>query len=280
MANRRARKWNFKFFRKPGRFLMKLGFRAIPLGLMAAALCFIFFGVRQMLHADPYFRIERITVFPSGLLNSSEYRFLEDETRGRSLFEIDLRKMSKNLEKNPKIKRAEVVRILPSQLNVFLTTRLPFIQVQLEPEGPYYSVADDQLILSRVEAPHPNLMVLEDFNVQKKSYSMGTFYQNKYFQELFRIFESLKSDPLLNQETVSKLGMDHLGNLTLILKDGIELRIGKELTLSEGARLVLASVLRSKERSQILYVDLRYRDMIVKKKSSTLDNPDFTRNTR
>ncbi|MBI4000118.1 MAG: FtsQ-type POTRA domain-containing protein, partial [Candidatus Omnitrophica bacterium] len=223
MVRRRARKWNFKSFRRLGNLFVKSGLRAVPLGLMVVAVCFIFFGVRQMVHADPYFQVERITVFPSGLLNSLEYQFLDNETRNKSLFEVDLKKISKNLEKNPKIKRAEAVRVLPNQLNIFLATRLPLLQVQLQPQGSYYSVAGDQLILSSRTVPRPDLMVLEDFSAQKKSYSIGTLYQNKYFQELFHLLELLKADPLLKVETISKLGMDHLGNVTLVLKDGIEL---------------------------------------------------------
>jgi cell division septal protein FtsQ len=69
------------------------------------------------------------------------------------------------------------------------------------------------------------------------------------------------------QQNVSKLSMDQLGNVTLVLQDGIELRAGRVLDLSENARAVLSSLLNSETRNQILYVDLRYRDMIVKKRT-------------
>lgn len=264
---RRNQRWNVKFLRKAGRALTRLSIRFIPLGIVIAVLSFVFFGVRQMVEADPYFHVERVSVFPSGLLNSSEYRFLGDETRARSLLEIDLKKISRNLEKNPKIKQANVVRSLPDRINIFLKARLPFVQVQLKPDGPYYSVAEDQLILSKQKSRQPDLMVLEDFSAQKKVYSAGLLYQNIHFHELSPLFESLKHDAILSTETVSRVKMDQLGNLSLILNDGIELKIGQGLALSEGARLVLGSVLRSNERNQILYVDLRYRDMIVKKKT-------------
>ena len=264
---RHTQKWNFKALRKLTRLLLGIALKAFPLGLVLGVACFIFFGVRQMLHADPYFQVERITVFPSGLLSNSEYQFLERQARGRSLLELNLKQISRSLERNPKIRRAEVIRILPNQLNVFLATRSPFIQVQLRANGPYYLVADDQLVVSIQQTPEPELMMVEDFNSEKRAYSVRTLYQNKYFRSLFSIFESVKADPILRSETVSKLTVDQLGNVTLVLSDGIELKTNGQWALSASARTALSSLLKSGERAQILYIDVRYRDLIVKKKS-------------
>lgn len=220
-----------------------------------------------MLHADPYFQIEVIKVFPSGILTESEHQFLESEARGRSLLDINLKEISERLERNPKVKRAEVVRSLPKQLSVFIATRSPFIQVKFKEGGSYYLVASDQLVLSAQNSPRPDLAVLEDFGASKKSYSVGSLYQNKDFHLLFELLETLKTDSFLAKQNVSKLSMDQLGNITLVLQDGIELRAGRVLDLSENVRAVLNSLLNSETRNQILYVDLRYRDMIVKKKT-------------
>ncbi len=267
MVGRRSQKWNFKLVRKTFLAFFGMMLKTIPFGIAFGIVCLIFFGVRQMLHADPYFQVERITVFPSGLLTSSEYQFLDNQTRGRSLLEINLKDISRSLERNPKIKRAEVVRILPNQLNVFLATRLPFVQVRLREGGPYYSVASDQLIVSIQELPKPDLVILEDFNSEKRNYSVGALYPNKHFRSLFGIFEATKRDLALNSETISKLAIDQLGNVTLVLNDGIELKTNGEIVLLQNTREVLRSLLKSEERNQILYIDLRYRDLIVKKKS-------------
>ena len=267
MVRRRAQKWKFKLFRKIVYSIFKNMLKSIPFGITFGVVCFIFFGVRQMLHADPYFQVERITVFPSGLLASSEYQFLDSQVRGRSLFEVNLKDISRSLERNPKIKRAEIVRILPNQLNVFLATRSPFVQVQLREGGSYYLVASDQLIVSTQDSPKPDLVILEDFNSEKRNYSVGAFYPNKHFRSLFGIFEAMKKDPVLNLETISKLTMDQLGDITLVLNDGVELKTNGEIVLTQKMREVLHSLLKSENRNQILYVDLRYRDLIVKRKS-------------
>lgn len=241
--------------------------RALPSVLFVGSISFIGFGVRQMLHADPYFRVERVGVFPQGVLTPSEYQFLERQAAGHNLIEIDLKQVSEHLERNPKVKRAQVTREFPGALHVFLSVRLAFIQVQLKERGPYYLVADDQLILSAQETPRPDLVILQDVTSEKKTYAPGTLYQNQYLHRLSHILESLKADPVLSQENISQLSMDQLGHVTLILNDGIELKVGSEVSLSEGSQVVLGSLLKSEERNDILYLDLRYRDIIVKRKT-------------
>ena len=269
MPRQRLPKWNLKWFRKSGAHFFKLSFKILPLIVIAGSVSFVSFGVKQMLQADPYFQVERVTVFPSGILTQSEYQFLEHETRSRSLVEVDLGKISKNLERNPKIKRAEVVRTLPNQLNVLLTMRLPFIQIQFKPNGSFYTVSSDQLVLSNSGSPKPDLVVLQDFGAEKKIYSVGTLYQNKYFYRLPSVLDFIRTNSILSSETISQMSMDQLGNITLFLKDGLELRFSNEIGLSDAKRAVLSSLLKSNERNQILYIDLRYQDIIVKKRSQS-----------
>ena len=267
MSRRRARSPSSKWWRKSRSHLFRWLLKSLPLAFVFGIGGFIFFGVRQMLYADPNFRVERITVFPSGILSDSEYEFLESKASGRSLLEIDLNEISRSLERNPKVKRAEAVRQLPRQLNVFLTGRVAAIQVALKPGGPYYLVAEDQMVLSKQREPQPELMTLEHFESRLKTYAVGSLYQNEHFHLFRPLLEAVRQEPALQAETISKLIMDRLGNVALVLKDGIELRLGQELKLTEGARMVLGSILKPEERTQILYVDLRYRDVVVKKKT-------------
>ncbi|MBI4358681.1 MAG: FtsQ-type POTRA domain-containing protein [Candidatus Omnitrophica bacterium] len=267
MAKHRPRSWHGKLFRRWKGGLLRLITQSLPFTMSLGVLCLIFFSVRQMVHADPYFQIVQITVFPSGILNLSEYEFLQNETRGKNVAEIDLKQISRSLERNPKVKRAEVMRNIPRELNIFLTPRLPFVQVQVHEGGLYYLVSDDQLVLSSEALPRPELLVLEDFSSKRKDYSAGTLYQNEHFYGVSKLLAVLKVDPLFKGEAISKLALDQLGNISLILRDGLELKMGREFSVSDGTRLVLRSLLASKERSHMTYIDLRYQNLIIKRKS-------------
>lgn len=265
MARRRNR-FNLKFLRKFFFRSTSIFLKGFPFGVASFLFLFLFFGIRQMLHADPYFQIERITVFPAGLLNSSELRFLEDKAKGKSSLEINLKELSQTLERNPKIERAEVVRILPKQLNVYLIKRMPMLQVQFNPNRPFYLISSDQIITAIIYQSRPDLLILEDYQAGKKNYSVGMLYRNANFDSLRRIFLSIQNEPSLRSENLIKMTTDGMGNISLFLKDGLELKMGKQLNLSPASQMVLESLLKSKDRGEYLYLDLRYRDIILKKK--------------
>ena len=268
MVKRRSQKLNLRKLRKSVQTFPRFALRGLPFGIVFGLAYFIFLNARNMVHADPYFQVEKVTVFPSGVLTNLELKFLEEEARGKSLLDIDLKKISRNLERNPRIRRAEVNRNLPHEVNVLLQTRAPLLEIQSQPGGKFYVIADDQIILAHLDSPKPNMMVLEDFTSKQKSFSIGTLYPNGHFRSIISFLDALKSDPIFNRETVSKMSIDQIGNINLLLSDGIELKMGKEVPTSEGVRAVLSSLLRSvRERSQILYLDLRYRDIIVKRKT-------------
>ncbi len=267
MKKRRAPKLNFKSIKKIGIPVFRAILKCLPLAILTFSVFFVFVGVRQMLHADPYFQVEKITVIPGGILTRSELQFLESKSRGMSLMDINLRDVSTTLEKNPKVLRAEVVRVLPKQLSIYLTPRLPYIQIQTVPSGPCYLVSRDQLILEKMKSATPHVLLVEDFNSVKKNYSVGTFYQNNNYNFLLDLVETLRNTSPFKQETISKIVIDQIGNCSVLLKDGLELKVGKKFKLTDGAQLVLSSLLKSKDRKDILYLDLRYRDIIVKKKS-------------
>lgn len=264
---RRRNRFNLKFLRKFIHRFSSVFFKGLPLGIASFLILFLFFGVRQMLHADPYFQIERITVFPSGILNQAELRFLEAKAKGKSLLGINLKELSHSLERNSKIERAEVVRVLPKQLNVYLIKRMPMLQVQFKRNGSFFLISSDQVVTAINNQSRPDLLILEDYQSSKKTYSVGMLYQNSNFELLRNIFMSIQNVPCLRNENLIKMTTNSTGNISLFLKDGLELKMGKELNLSEASQMVLGSLLKSRDRSEYLYLDLRYRDIILKKKT-------------
>lgn len=268
MARKRSVKSIFKFSRRRFRSIFRVVFKLVPLGFAASLILFLSIGVRQMLHADPYFQVEKITVFPAGILTSAEIQYLESKTKGQSLLEINLHELSQSLERNPKIQRAEVVRVLPQQLNIFLTRRLPVFQVQTRADGPFFLISSDQLILAVLKQPRPDFVVVEDYTSSKKDYSVGMLYQNRFIRSAVEIHNQIQTDLVFDSEIVTKLTVDQIGSVSIFLKDGLELKAGKRIQISNSARLALGSLLKSSDRSELMYLDLRYRDIIIRKKST------------
>lgn len=266
MVKRHTRKRQWKYFGPWRKTFFKWFFRILmPVGLLGLGTA-VFLGVRGRLYADPYFQIERISVYPPHLLSEADERFLTSELSRKNLLRVNLRAISRALEKNPGIQRAEAVRSFPDQLKVFLTPRTPFVQVQNTARGPYYFVSEDRIIVSVSKTPGRGFRTVEDFWMGKKSYAPGMVYPNPYFAEWKRFFDWFDRDPILKSEAPSRFSVDHLGNMTAVLKDGIELRFGRFPGFQGDAAAILRPLLRSEERKKILYFDFRYQDVIVKKK--------------
>lgn len=266
MVRRRSKRDALRRFLMWGGKGFKLMLKAIPAFVLIAMIGVLVSGIHKMLHADPYFQISRVTVFPTGVLTNAEYRFLEETTRGRSLLDVDLPKVSEILERNPRVKRAEVKRVFPQELSVVITPRLPLVQVQFGGKGEYFQIARDQVLVAKQMSPDPELIILEDYSNEKKSPLVGRIYQNKHFFNLTEVLNFIANDPLFQGERVTRLAIDQLGNWSIILSDGVEIKVGKELRLSERQRLVLKALLQSSERAGLAYVDARRPDVVVKRK--------------
>lgn len=266
MSKRRSQKFQFTKLGKVLSWLVGFFSRLIPAVLILGFVFLIYTGIQGVLYKDPYFQVGKVTVFPSGILNEAEYQYLENETRGKSLLVINLRKISQNLMRNTQIKKAEVQRQFPNILKIFLVTRNPLFQVQLRKGGGYYLIGGDQVVLSENRIPKPDFIVVEDYGSGKKSYVTGSLYQNKYFNRIAEMLDWVKVDPIWSREVIAKISVDPLGNFIFVLNDGIELRLGKNPLVAEGKRSALEKLLKSNERAELLYLDLRYQDIIVRKR--------------
>lgn len=245
---------------------LRLTIKGIPVFVLIALVWFLNAGIDRMLHADPYFQVSRVTVFPTGILTNAEYRFLEEKTLGRSLLDVNLGKVSESLERNPRVKRAEVTRVFPQELGVVITPRLPLVQIQFGGQGAYYQVARDQVLISMQTTPDPELIILEDYSSPAKSRSVGRIYHNQHFAKLTQVLNFVAQDSLFRGERVTRLAIDQLGNWSILFNDGIEIKLGKEPHFSDEQRVVLKALLQSSERSSLAYVDARYPDVVVKRK--------------
>jgi len=247
--------------------MIKIGLKGLPAFVIFAVMWIGVFAMHQMLTKNAYFQVARIKVFPSGVLTAGEYEFLEKVTRGKSLFETDLNLLSRVLERNPRVKSAQIARNFPHEIRVFVTPRQPTMQVQVHAQGPYYLLDDDQIVLAELKRPDQELFIVEDYDAKDKIYLPGQKYRNPYFDDVTHLLEFIKSDPIMRKESVSRGGIDRLGNWSVTLTDGTKIKIGRQFKLSTDKRAVIEAILGSSERRNVLYIDARYRDIVVKKKS-------------
>ncbi len=196
------------------------------LGAVAA----VILGVRDFLDRDPRFRIESsasIQTLGNSQLSRAELLSVFGSDIGRNLFFVPLAKRRAELEQIPWVQRATVMRMLPNQLRVAITERLPiaFVQVRGRVE-----LADiDGVILSmtpqQMAARHYSFVVVSGINpadpVSVRSARMHLY--QRFIGELDATGEHISaqlsevdlSDPEDVRATVPANGSDlllHFGN--------------------------------------------------------------------
>ena len=269
MAKRRKKKNTKPQKIRFGKFLLAMSrqvLRAVPVLVFTFLGAIVFLSVRKSLYADAVLSVRDIVVQPSGALSDGERRILESLALGKNMFRLDLRRISKTLEKNPLILDARVSRELPSTLKVQFIQRVPIAYVQTTQKGGFGLVSEDGVILDIFPKPESPLVLIEAFTSGVREFSIGSRVSVKGFAEAVPFIKAYWERPLARAEALVKISLDHLGNLTMTLGAGPPVHLGRNPLERLSALDQLVPLLAEEDRSNIEYVDLQFGHVIVKRK--------------
>jgi len=270
MGKRKRRKLSSSLTWKATKGFVRLVFQGI---LKASPLLFlggigfgIFWGIREELYADPGFLIQKIEVLPEGALSPAALQELEKLYLNQNLLKVSLTQIQSGIEKDPKIQEARVIREFPKTLRIETRKRIPSVQVQHEPNGLYYSVAEDGVLLGQDFQRNKNLLLVEVFEARGLKPETGKKLPLPGLSEGIALTKAFVRHPWGRFEKIERVRLDHLGNVSLVLSQGPELRFGREPEKKLNRLSLLESLLKGPDRGRIVYVDLQYQDLIVRKK--------------
>ncbi len=248
------------------RLLTKGILKVTPLILVAGVGLAIFWAIRENLYADPGLQIQAIQVLPHGGLPEARLKELQKAYFGKNLMKVSLKEVAALIQQDPKIREARVTRDLPKTLKIEIAERVPFAQLQLEAKGIYFSSAEDGVLLDEGSGRNKNLLLIEAFDLPGLEARKGKKLPLAGFRESVTLVKAFWGHSLSKSETIERVRLDHLGNVSLVLKEGPELRLGRD---PMGKFYLLDSVtplLKGPERKQIVYMELQYHDLVVKKR--------------
>ena len=225
----------------------------------------IFWGIRQNLYADPGFRVQSVVVSPEGALSSKDLESIEKHFLNQNLFKVPIQKVARQIEQNPRIRRARVLREFPNTVRIEISERTPFVQIRFELKGPYYSAAEDGFVLETSTARNGNLLLVEAYETERRP-AVGKEASLQGLKEGIRLARAFWQHSLNESEKIRQIRLDHLGNVSLTLEDGPELRFGRSPLQKFGALDSVIPLLKGPERARLVYVDLQYHDLVVRKK--------------
>ena len=240
--------------------------KSLPALLIAAVGFGIFWGIRENLYADPGFMIQTVKILPENGLSPEKTRELENLYLNQNLFKISPRRVSEVVERDPKIRQAHVVREFPKTLIIEIRDRYPFTQIQFSSEGEFYSLSEDGVVLTRDSARNKNLLLIEAFETNSPKLTPGSEIKLPGFKEAVGLVKDFSRQPVSGSEVIDRIRLDHLGSVNLVLSKGPELRLGREPQKKLKRLNSVNSLLKSSDRDKIVYIDLQYQDLVVRKK--------------
>ncbi len=245
---------------------LRFVWRMLPLVIYIGAGAGIFLGVKSALYADGALVVDRILIQPSDALTPEETQSIETRWLGSNILAVDLKKIAAQLESDPDVQQALVFRHLPSQLKIEIKKRDPIAFIQFASKGVYGLISEDGMILDTAQTSNASLVTIEAYGLNEKEPRRGRMFEHAGFHEAISFLKAFWSHPLARRETITRIALDHLGNVTITLGSQPKVRLGRYPIERFPALSKILPILESPERTQIDYIDLQFDDVIVKRK--------------
>jgi hypothetical protein len=122
------------------------------------------------------------------------------------------------------------------------------------------------MILSLVSEREVSGLTVEALDLGIVQPAVGKKVQIQGFEEAAQFTEEFQNHILARYENIKKLGLDHLGNVTITLGQGPAIRLGRRPREKWEALEKILPLLEGQEREKIDYIDLQFENVIIKHK--------------
>jgi len=246
-------------------FLGQWGARLFPWIACAAIFTLAFYGIRESLFADNFFKLEMIRIQTDGILSPEEIRTVAGVRAGQNLLRLDIGKVASRLKADSRIRSAWVERILPNQVAIRVRERKGFLRIKIPSGEVPQIISYDGFYLG--EAPPDSLIPLfQDLRPEAKElFAQKNYKDRKMLSLVSGIREAFSKDPLFEGRRLTGIDVYALHRVDLIWEGDLTVRVGKDWKKN----LEKLSAIRpelEEEHPELEYLDLRFRDVIAKKK--------------
>ena len=247
-------------------FIGILIWKLLPTIIIASILIAGGLGIRKMLYRDTFLNIQDVSVIPVNAISQRRIQSLENKILGKNILKLDLKQISDELERNPEIQLARVIRDMPSKIVIEIKKREPIAFIRFKPRGSYGIVASDGYIIDVTRHLNSSLILIEDYSRKGQSLRIGSRVKNKGFSEAARFLKSFWEDEISRQITISRISLDNDGNVTVTLGVGPDVRVGRKANDMLNNIKKVIYIFEKESRDNIDYIDLRYNRVIVRRK--------------
>lgn len=183
--------------------------------------------------------------------------------KGKNIFKVNLKEIHRDfLRIYPDAGRVRVLRKLPNQIFIEVTPRIPFARFSWS--GQSGIIDRDGYVISRNPRDIEKLPLVTGFSSTDVNLRSGNVSGSKVFNLAVDVIETFRSIDSLNSYHLQKVDVSSPSRINIFLNQDLHVIIDKEHILQ---KLNLLEIILSKsqiDQNQIYYIDLRFREPVVR----------------
>lgn len=220
------------------------------------------FRLYQFAFLSDYFELKKLAIDGASGALASELQALAQlkPNSGINLLLLRCERVRETILRHPRIKSAKVVKCYPNALVIQVEKREPAAIVAA---GALYLIDREGYVLDTLQKAERNRRDLCFITgVKPDQIAFGQVIPSKAVRDAMDVYECLCQTNSSLADKVSEIRIGNRDELTIVLKGGVEVRLGSE---NFGERLAALELLARRLRvlDGLEYIDLRFENQIV-----------------
>ena len=220
-------------------------------------------GIINFFKNSSYFDIREI-ICADKMKEQKINKFLE--LKGENIFSLDLATISEKLKgEYPETSEIIVSRIFPDILSVEFKERIPIARFKLSNQE--FLIDQEAVVLGSLKSiERKDLPDLKGLNINFKDLKVGQKIRSRNLSFAIGLLREMNAVGLLNQYKILELDVSNLNKISFIMHNEIVV-LTRRIDFSKKLDILISLLSRlEQELEEISYIDLRFRDPVIKKK--------------
>jgi len=234
--------------------------RLIKTLIFYLAIGFLGWNFFTFIFSSNFCNIEEVIIKGNDCLCEDEIFYKSGIQLGENIFKLDLKKSTDSLMQEPRIKEAEIKRVIPNKIIISLTERKAAVIVHIGEE--HFSSTKEGIVLSKIDRLEEEFGLPLILGLEINEIKIGEIIEKPEFRTAL---ESINSAEVILPKIFCQVEILTLDDFMIYNKDDtLKIRVnGPEVIINKENLLREALVKIEREKLLVEYIDIRFKDSLV-----------------